>query len=48
MGRKVVNPPGLAREDLDIIIDLANSLGLTGNTSMHQMFLKKWLKLCHL
>ena len=28
MGRKVVNPPGLAREDLDIIIDLANSLGL--------------------
>ena len=28
MGRKVVNAPGEAREDLDIIIDLAKSLGL--------------------
>ena len=28
---KVVNPPGEAREDLDIIIDLANSLGLNWN-----------------
>tara|TARA_A100001011_G_scaffold381270_1_gene449572 strand:+ start:5692 stop:8430 length:2739 start_codon:yes stop_codon:yes gene_type:complete len=28
MGRKVVNAPGEAREDLDIIIDLGKSLGL--------------------
>ena len=29
MGRKVVDAPGDAREDLDIIIDLANALGLS-------------------
>jgi formate dehydrogenase major subunit len=31
MGRKVVNPPGEAKEDLQIIIDLANALGLNWN-----------------
>ena len=33
MGRKVVDAPGDAREDLQIIIDLANALGLNWNYS---------------
>ena len=33
MGRKAVNAPGDAREDLQIIIDLANALGLNWNYS---------------
>ena len=38
MGRKVVDAPGDAREDLDIIIDLANALGLEWIISTSDVF----------